>query len=699
MIRKLCAGKYIIPVEIIPVSNNSARVYLKFPFNKTLIEEVKNLEGAKWHGYDNPPIKLWSIPLSLRNSFTLNYLDPTCQSPYAIYETPLVDYLSERPLRSYQIEMVRHVLTRHYCVLACEMGTGKTLVAIEAVEKIKREAEEEFTIWYVGPKSGVKAVDRELNKWKAKFYPDMLTYEKLVREMKDWNIQRQPPRIVIFDECSKIKTPTSQRSVAALYLANLVREYWKDKGCIILMSGTPAPKSPVDWWHQAETACPGFLKEGNIHRFKSRLCIIEERESLAGGRFPHIVTWMDDESKCKVCGMLVDHNNHNLFLTPEAADFVGETVLTKAIRDRTKETGKPIIEEQLKIMAADLGLSQQLQYVNSSYHPFQRSVNEVQYLYKRMSGLVMVKFKKDCLDLPEKQYRIIKVKPTVEILRAANLIKTKSSRAITALTLLRELSDGFQYDMSQDGEEVCPTCFGAGHCKQMMPKAPVDVLAPLDIKADNFEEVDGSCEHCDGSGKVPKMIRIANALTVSPKDEHFIELLDDHEDIGRFVVWGGFTGTINRLVNICHQQGWDTLRVDGRGFIGTSATNQTLDADLLLDAMDYSHPNRQDLLDKYPKLCFVGHPEAGGMALTLTASPTALYYSNTFKGESRMQSEDRIHRLGMDTNRGATIIDLIHLPTDQLILDSLRQKRKLQNLSMGEMNDALKTLEGEVNRE
>jgi SNF2 family DNA or RNA helicase len=107
--------------------------------------------------------------------------------------------------------------------------------------------------------------------------------------------------------------------------------------------------------------------------------------------------------------------------------------------------------------------------------------------------------------------------------------------------------------------------------------------------------------------------------------------------------------------------------------------------------MDASHPKRAELEAKYPRLCFIGHPQAGGMALTLTASPTELFYSNSFNGEARMQAEDRFHRAGMDTNRGATIIDLICLPTDKLVLDNLKRKRKLQSVTLGEVTSALNT--------
>ncbi len=62
---------------------------------------------------------------------------------------------------------------------------------------------------------------------------------------------------------------------------------------------------------------------------------------------------------------------------------------------------------------------------------------------------------------------------------------------------------------------------------------------------------------------------------------------------------------------------------------------------------------------EYDHICFIGHPGSAGMGITLTAASMIVYYSNDFNAESRIQSEDRIHRMGMDENRGATIVDLV----------------------------------------
>ena len=71
------------------------------------------------------------------------------------------------------------------------------------------------------------------------------------------------------------------------------------------------------------------------------------------------------------------------------------------------------------------------------------------------------------------------------------------------------------------------------------------------------------------------------------------------------------------------------------------------------------------------------------MAVTLTASCEEVFFSNDFNGESRSQAEDRGHRPGMDLNKGLLITDIYHLPSDAAIHTNLKEKRRLENMSMG----------------
>lgn len=609
-------------------------LFRRFGFVKGLNTEIKtSFENYKYHGYDKVnPVKIWSAPDSQHNQFQLKYL--LGGNPYSRYDLPLIEFTCERDLYEHQFEISAFILTRKCCIIAGEMGVGKTLAMIAVLEALGIH---DLLAWYVGPKSGVAAVNRELRKWGSKVSPRMFTYQGMVKAVREWIPGTPPPRVVFYDESSKLKGEGTQQSLSAAHLADNIRDYWGDEGYVVLMSGTPSPKSPLDWWMQCRIACPGFLKEAKVARLNQRMALTEQRRSISGGMYPHRISWLDDENKCADCGMRYAHPNH---------------------------TGK---------------------------HIFKKSINEVTNLYKRMRGLVIIKLKKDCLDLPEKRYEVIRVKPTVEMLRAAKLIRASSPRAITALTLLRELSDGFQYVETAVGKEECKNCFGKKEILMKIPREALDKMAPQDFDRDSFIEKKLICDNCGGTGETTIYERGIDTVS-SPKDDYFIEDLEAHEECGRYIVWGGFTGSIDRLIKMCHKYGWATLRYDRR-VEGRSATGEILDTEELLDAMDRSHFNYEPFRVKYPKLCFVGHPQAGGMALTLTASPTELFYSNTFHGEARMQAEDRGHRPGMDENLGLTIKDLIMFKSCLLVLKNLQTKKRLQNMTLGEIEDAFTNID------
>jgi len=621
----LKGGQFMIPVFI---TEKRGRLWLNFPFNRPLLNEVKVMEGARWHGYDANPVKQWSIKDCHRNRFQLAVL--AGRNPYAHYDKPLLDVKPNRNgLYEHQDEMFRFGLTRRQCLFACEMGTGKTLAAIEVMEH------SDYHNWvWVGPRSALAAVKLEFEKWDAKIEPRFMTYDRLKKHIKEGDFLL--PDGIVFDECTKIKTPTTQRSQAAAICVEEMRRV--NPACFILeMSGAPAPKAPDDWWHQCEIACPGFLREGNRKKFKERLCLIVEKQSVQGGVYPEIVTWWDDHKKCKTCGKYAHEHNDGL-------------------------TGN-----------------------GNECALFVKSTNEVEKLYRRMEGLVIVKFKSKCVDLPERQSRVIRLDVEDSMRRAAGLIVSNSARAIEALTLLRELSDGFQYTKREEGTDECPRCHGSVTTTEWYdPEYPDEAVSPEALESGRCLERTVTCPHCK-EGRVPHIIRDVVEVP-TPKEQLLIDLLDEHESIGRFVVYAGFQASIDRCVTISRRYGWDVIRVDGRGWT------------YLTDNPDDARLSDKDMLRRFqagdgPKTVFIGQPGSAGMGLTLTASPSTFFYSNSFNGEDRLQAVDRIHRIGMDTNRGATIIDVIHLPIDEYVLANLTKKDKLQKLSMGELQDAYKAAE------
>jgi SNF2 family DNA or RNA helicase len=650
---KFNAGKIKKQVK---VTRKGDRLWFTFGYCPPIQAAIKQrMRGYKWHGYETPPVMKWSVENCQRNAFQIAYL--AGMKPYAHYDQELVPYKAigeakppyglyqydfsgkkTRPMFGHQAEMTAHILTYKQVVIGGEMGTGKTLSAIQAMELSGKRR----WLW-VGPKAALSSVELEFMKWASYIKPTFCTYSSLARHNEEWEDGLAVYDGIIFDESSRLKNAVTKRSIASQYLADNVRLAHGYDGYVVEMTGTPAPKSPLDWYSQTEIACPGFLAEGHQAKLKDRLAVIDMRDSAAGGVYPHLVTWLDDKDKCTVCGDYEDSEYH-----------------------------------------WDLTLDNQHTYKPSK-------VNEVLNLHNRMRGLVLIKLKKDCLDLPEKQYKRVYCKPTRKTLSAARLIQSTAGSAIKALTALRQLSDGFLYSKEETGSEECPTCKGnktVAAPSYIGPDKTEDYIKsiiqepiptedwseyPIDpvLHPDLFEESRVSCYECNGTGQVKTYARTTDTLNC-PKRKALKGIIEEHQDIGRLVIFGGYTGSVDICVEVVTNMQWDYIRVDGRGW--KSSLGELSPVDLL-----------QAFQNREGKVAFIGQPSAAGMGLTLTASPTIVYYSNDFNAESRLQSEDRIHRPGMDVSRGATIIDLIHLPSDEKVLNNLKKKIDLQKLTMGDI--------------
>jgi len=146
-------------------------------------------------------------------------------------------------------------------------------------------------------------------------------------------------------------------------------------------------------------------------------------------------------------------------------------------------------------------------------------------------------------------------------------------------------------------------------------------------------------------------------LTSTPVESRRLETLYDvlQEHDGPAVIWARFTSDIEDIASFLSEQGHRVVTYFGE----TSAKDREEAVRAFRDGdADY----------------FVANPDAAGTGLDgLQVAQLAVYYSNSFKAESRWQSEDRIHRLGMAGS--AHFIDLV-VPnsTDTLVLKNLTEK-------------------------
>jgi hypothetical protein len=274
--------------------------------------------------------------------------------------------------------------------------------------------------------------------------------------------------------------------------------------------------------------------------------------------------------------------------------------------------------------------------------------NELEALYRRLKPLVFVYLKKDCLDLPPIQYEIVDLEPSKEMNRTTRLLVKGETNALSIVNKLRQLSDGFQYNYTYDE-------------------------------------------------KLNKEVRGETTFVGSPKIQQLEEDLDEYEDVGRVIVYAGFDASVQIISEKCVSKGWVVLEITGKGWNVYVPQDWRIDnglgenpsTELCLNEMD-----RSTNMYIIPKLALVANPEAGGEGNEFSASPVIIYYSNTNKGASRMQSEARAHSNNMDKQRGLLVKDYCHLKTDYKIRESLLNKKDLQAITMGDLSIILNEEDG-----
>ena len=290
--------RYPVRIELHPKTGKL--IFRKSPFG--LKNEIKAMRGARW----NPDHKFWTVDNCPRNHFQLKAMmvEPENPNPYEWFERPLEIITDiERPLKEQQVDMVSRVLTYRYQILAAEMGLGKTLTAIEIMERLNElygwyEGDPDGVLhncWFVGPRSALESVGVDMHKWAVEIEPRLMTYERLTLDCEKLMAEFGVPQCVIFDECSNLKAPSAQRSLAAQTVTDAIREKHGTEGCVVLMSGTVTAKLPSDIWKQAEIAWPGFLREGTFKSFERRYAIIEMQEDMDGTKFPVRLGWKEHE--------------------------------------------------------------------------------------------------------------------------------------------------------------------------------------------------------------------------------------------------------------------------------------------------------------------------------------------------------------------------------------------------------------------
>lgn len=174
--------------------------------------------------------------------------------------------MKESDLHPYQVAAVEHILSHTHCGLFLEMGLGKTVSTLTAINKLIYEELAINRVLVVAPKRVAESVwDTEIEKWEhlrhlkiSKVVGDVKTRLKALQTRADiytigrdniaWLCKlyagkRMPFDMLVIDELSSFK---NHKSVRFKNLRVVQPQFLR----VVGLTGTPAPNGLIDLWAQ-----------------------------------------------------------------------------------------------------------------------------------------------------------------------------------------------------------------------------------------------------------------------------------------------------------------------------------------------------------------------------------------------------------------------------------------------------------------
>lgn len=239
-------------------------------------------------------------------------------------------------------------------------------------------------------------------------------------------------------------------------------------------------------------------------------------------------------------------------------------------------------------------------------------------LCKRLDPFRSRLLKEDCLDLPDKIYRMRSFEMTEAQHRA-----------------YMQMSKQFLVEM-QDGRTMTATL--------AMTK-----LVRLQQIACGFMVPDDADPMSDEVVGVP----------IDPKNRRIEVLMNELEKVrNKGIIWSYFRYSLREIGDALREAYGDASVVEYHGGVSTEDKAKAL-----------------RLFKEDPTRWFLGNPQSAGVGLDLVEADNMLYFNNSFNLGLRLQSEDRFHRIGQEAD-SCTITDLECLGTvDRPQLRALKEKR------------------------
>lgn len=457
-----------------------------------------------------------------------------------------------------------------------------------------------------------------------------------------FNLARKARRFALFMEQGTGKTAVAINTTAYWFMQgevdamvvlcpNGVKSNWADE----LEQDLPADiRADVFIWEPATRGkVNDFLYRGHVGAVLRVL--IMNSEALATPAGTKAYDYMISRYRAAV---IVDESTR--FKSPVAART--RTLLRSAskVKHKLLLSGTPITQGPLDVFAPMKFLGEDILGFSSIYRMREAHCLMGGFNGKQIVGYVNLQqisdklapysyrvLKAECLDLPPKIYQ---------------------RRYVTLSEVQRQLYDSMRDEMLAElrGEKV-------------------EVQHAI-VKLTRLQQIIGGFlpVPVDEGGKLVYKVRQIEEQT--PKVQELLDLTQDLD--GKAIIWARFRGELRLIAAALRQEYGEDSVVEFHGGV--------LEQDRTTARRRFQDP-------KDPARWFVGQPAAGGIGLTLTQARTAVYFSNDFNLETRLQSEDRAHRIGQ--NWPVNIIDLVARGTlDPKLLRTLLNKKGLADLITGD---------------
>lgn len=274
--------------------------------------------------------------------------------------------LKESQLHDYQRTCVKHIIAHNYCGIFLDMGLGKTVSTLTAVNTLMNDYCEINNVLVIAPKRVTETVwQEEAEKWEHLQY---LTFSKIIgtqnkriaavhkkadvhlisRDNIAWLLGylhsvrlsgiNFPWDMIVIDELSSFKSYKAERFKALRALRPFVKR-------LVGLTGTPAPNGLIDLWPQIYLMDQGERLGKTISSYRSTYFVPEVTN---GGHVVYkygLLKGADETIHNKIADICISMNAEDYLKMPDRVDNFVKLQFTNELQKQYEEFEKEKVLE------------------------------------------------------------------------------------------------------------------------------------------------------------------------------------------------------------------------------------------------------------------------------------------------------------------------------------------------------------------